>query len=83
MPDTEENERGGRSVYYSAIGILAILVMLIESHDILLNPKDALKRPAWKVYRRFLFAVLAFWRHRSNIVRLLNGTESRFAKEKK
>lgn len=30
-----------------------------------------------------LFAVLAFWRHRSNIVRLLNGTESRFAKEKK
>ena len=30
-----------------------------------------------------LFAVLAFWRHRSNIVRLLNGTESRFTKEKK
>ena len=30
-----------------------------------------------------LFAVLTFWRHRSNIVRLLNGTESRFTKEKK
>ena len=30
-----------------------------------------------------LFAVLAFWRHRSNIVRLMNGTESRFTKEKK
>ena len=30
-----------------------------------------------------LFAVLTFWRHRSNIVRLINGTESRFQKEKK
>lgn len=30
-----------------------------------------------------LFALLAFWRHRSNIVRLMNGTESRFAKGKK
>jgi diguanylate cyclase (GGDEF)-like protein len=56
-----EKTKGGRSVYYSAIGILAILVMLIESHDVLLNPKDALKRPAWKVYRRFLFAVLAYY----------------------
>ena len=30
-----------------------------------------------------LFAVLTLWRHRSNIVRLMNGTESRFTKEKK
>ena len=30
-----------------------------------------------------LFAILTFWRHRSNIVRLMNGTESRFQKEKK
>ena len=30
-----------------------------------------------------LCAVLTFWRHRSNIVRLMNGTESRFQKEKK
>ena len=28
-----------------------------------------------------IFAVLAFWRHRSNIVRLLNGTENRFEKK--
>jgi len=28
-----------------------------------------------------VFAVLAFWRHRSNIVRLLNGTENRFEKK--
>ena len=30
-----------------------------------------------------LFAVLTFWRHRSNIARLMNGTESRFQKDKK
>ena len=30
-----------------------------------------------------LFVILTFWRHRSNIVRLMNGTESRFQKEKK
>ena len=28
-----------------------------------------------------VFAALAFWRHRSNIVRLLNGTENRFEKK--
>ena len=30
-----------------------------------------------------VFALLTFWRHRSNIVRLMNGTESRFVKNKK
>ena len=30
-----------------------------------------------------VFGGLAFWRHRSNIVRLLNGTESRFDKKQK
>ena len=29
-----------------------------------------------------LFAVLTFWRHRSNIGRLMNGTESRFERKK-
>ena len=29
-----------------------------------------------------LFALLAFWRHSSNIVRLMNGTENRFDKNK-
>ena len=28
-----------------------------------------------------LMAALALWRHRSNIVRLLNGTENRFGKK--
>ena len=29
-----------------------------------------------------VFALLTFWRHRSNIGRLLNGTESRFERKK-
>ena len=39
-------------------------------------------RPAFGIVL-IVFALLAFWRHRSNIARLLNGTESRFVKEKK
>ena len=30
-----------------------------------------------------VFCAMAFWRHRSNIVRLANGTENRFDKKKK
>ena len=48
-------------MYYSAIGLLAVLILLIESHEILLHPKDAFERPAWKVYRQFLFAVLGYY----------------------
>ena len=48
-------------MYYSAIGLLAIIVLLIVNHDILLNRGDAFRAPAWKVYRRFLFAVLVYY----------------------
>ena len=48
-------------MYYSAIGSLAILVLLIVNHDILLNRGDAFRSPAWSVYRRFLFAVLVYY----------------------
>ena len=48
-------------MYYSAIGLLAVLILLIENSDILLTRKDAFEKPAWKVYRRFLFAVLAYY----------------------
>ena len=48
-------------MYYSAIGLLAIMILLIENHDILLDFKGDLEKPAWKVYRRFLFAVLAYY----------------------
>ena len=48
-------------MYYSAIGALAIIVLLIVNHDILLNRGKAFQAPAWKVYRRFLFAVLVYY----------------------
>ncbi len=48
-------------MYYSAIGVLAVLILLIVNQDILRNPKTSYDKPAWKVYRRFLFAVLAYY----------------------
>ena len=48
-------------MYYSAIGLLAIMILLIENHDILLDFKASFEKPAWKVYRWFLFAVLAYY----------------------
>ena len=48
-------------MYYSAIGLLAALILLIENHDVLLNLAGAFEKPAWRVYRRFLFAVLAYY----------------------
>ncbi len=48
-------------MYYSAIGLLAVLILLIENQDVLLNLRGAFERPVWKVYRRFLFAVLAYY----------------------
>ena len=46
-------------MYYSAIGLLAIFVLLIVNWDILreLPIKD---KPAWKVYRRFLGTILFY-----------------------
>ena len=40
-------------MYYSAIGTLAILILLIENQDILRDAGDTFVTPAWKVYRRF------------------------------
>ena len=48
-------------MFYSAIGLIAVLILLIENGDILLARKDALEKPAWKVYKKFLFAVLAYY----------------------
>ena len=48
-------------MYYSAIGLLAIIVLLIVNKDIFLNRGNAFQAPAWKVYRRFLFAVLVYY----------------------
>lgn len=48
-------------MYYSAIGLLAVIILLIENQDILLNLSDAFDKPAWKAYRRFLLSVLIYY----------------------
>ena len=48
-------------MYYSAIGLLAIMILLIENHDILLVRSAAFKTSAWRAYRRFLFTVLIYY----------------------
>lgn len=47
-------------MYYSAIGLLAALVLCIVNLDILRDPR-VYDKPAWYVYRRFLFAVLVYY----------------------
>ena len=47
-------------MYYSAIGLLAVLILFIVNWDILRNPQ-VYEKPAWNVYRRFLFAVLIYY----------------------
>lgn len=48
-------------MYYSAIGTLAFLVLLIENQDVFLNRGHTFKKTAWMIYRRFLFAVGAYY----------------------
>ncbi len=48
-------------MYYSAIGFLAFLILIIENQDIILNRNDAFSKHAWRVYRRFLFTVLVYY----------------------
>ena len=48
-------------MYYSAIGLLAILQLIIVNRDILFSSKASYAKPAWKVYRRFLRAVLLYY----------------------
>ncbi len=47
-------------MYYSAIGLLAILILFIVNWDILRDFRT-FDKPAWNVYRRFLFAVLVYY----------------------
>ncbi len=44
-------------MYYSAIVLIALVILLIENRDIILNNNDSFTSPAWTVYRRFLVAV--------------------------
>ena len=70
------------SRYVSLASLAAALALPLSAW--LLGYSGAVKnfRPAFGIVL-IVFALLAFWRHRSNIVRLLNGTESRFDKKQK
>ena len=48
-------------MYYAAIDLLAILVLIIENRNILLDYNKSFEAATWKVYRRFLLAVLAYY----------------------
>ena len=48
-------------MYYTAIGLLAIIILLIENQDILFKQDRSFDGPSWRVYRRFLFSVLAYY----------------------
>ena len=45
-------------MYYSAIGMLAVIILLIENLDVLINRRGAFGAKEWKMYRFFLFSVL-------------------------
>ena len=47
--------------HYSTIAVLALLILLIENHDILLNRNESFSVPAWKVYRKYLFVIIAYY----------------------
>lgn len=60
-PNRPDRIETGYHMYYSAIGVLAIIVLVIVNHDILLNRGNAFHAPAWRVYRMFLIAVLVYY----------------------
>jgi len=48
-------------MHYSAIGLLAIVVLLIENQDILFHLGNGFDKPTWKAYRAFLVSVLVYY----------------------
>jgi len=48
-------------MYYSAIGLLAVIILLIENLDVLINRKDAFGAKEWRMYRFFLLSILIYY----------------------
>jgi diguanylate cyclase (GGDEF)-like protein len=48
-------------MYYSVIGLIALVVLIIENQDILAKLDSGFDKPAWKVYRMFLFSVIVYY----------------------
>ena len=60
-PECIRHETGKTEMYYSAIGLLAVLILLIMNYDVLLQRREAFDKPAWRAYRRFLLSVLVYY----------------------
>lgn len=61
MEGLSDRQRKDDRVYYSAIGVLAALILIIENQDVLADTRKFFDKPVWTVYRRFLFTVLAYY----------------------
>lgn len=48
-------------MYYSVIGILALLILLITNHDVILSRTTAESSRIQRIYRWFLFCVMAYY----------------------
>ncbi len=48
-------------MYYSVIGIIALMVLLIENQDILYDKAGAFKNRPWIIYRQFLLSVVGYY----------------------
>ena len=68
------------SRYVSLASLLGAAVLPV-SVWLLTMRQGPLPGPPWLFYFSLLAAALIFWRHRANIGRLLNGTESKFARK--
>ena len=48
-------------MYYSTIGIIAAIVLLIENQDLIFHYNNGFEKKEWKVYRLFLISVLVYY----------------------
>ena len=68
------------SRYVSLASLLGAAVLPVSVWFLTVR-REGLAGPPWLFYFSLLAAALIFWRHRLNIQRLLNGTESKFARK--
>lgn len=48
-------------MYYSVIGVLALLILLITNHDVLFSRTTADSSRLQRIYRGFLFCIIAYY----------------------
>ena len=48
-------------MYYSVIGILALLILNITNHDVIIKRTSGVGPSIQKHYRRFLFGIIAYY----------------------